>query len=142
MRNKSSILAQRKVGTPIRDLDGNERILLTEMKVEENHSGPIPSYKQMLGYKKIDPDLPSRIMADAEKNSEHIRNKEILQISEHYKDKNKGRIAGIIAVVSAFFLSGFALFTGYPEVAAFIGGTVVIGLATIFVLNQKHMSKD
>ncbi len=135
----------RRRGLPIRDLDGNKQIpqnMMSEVVIQKNHSGPIPSHEQMQGYKKIDPQLPSRIMAEAEKNSEHIRNKEMLQITEHYKDKNKGRISGVVAITGAFILSGYALSTGYPVVAGGIGGAVVLGLATIFVLNQKAQIKE
>lgn len=141
MHKNSSTLALRRARLPIKDLDGNKQIPL-QMMIQENHSGPIPSNKQMQGYKDIDPQLPDRIMTLAEKNAEHIRNKEILQLTEHYKDKNKGRNAGIVAIMGAFTLSGIAFFTGNPVEAALLGGTVVLGLATIFVLNQKAHFKE
>lgn len=145
MHRNGSKLAFRRSRTPIRDLDGNIQApqgVMAEVMIQKNHSGPIPSNEQMQGYKNIDPQLPSRIMAEAEKNSEHIRNKEMFQIKEHYKDKRMARICALIAINGAFFLSAYSLLSGYPIVAGTIGVTVVLGLATIFVLNQRANLKE
>jgi uncharacterized membrane protein len=138
MKTSNSRLALRKQGKRIKDLDGKDAMHPYEVAVEQNHhEGPIPSPKALAEYENVLPGLADRIMMMAESNASHIRKKEANHLNKYFFDKNIGRIIGSIIILTVLWLTKYAIDANMPILAGILGGTTVIGLATIFILGKK-----
>lgn len=147
MKASSSKLALRKQGIVLNDLDGNPNpqaslLQAAALQIEKNHhEGPIPSPQALSEYEEVLPGIADRIMSMAEKNAEHLRKKEQSLVDNHYQDKTSGRRYGFTLILIAFLVTWIAIERNMPYLAALIGGTTVLGIATIFILGKKANTK-
>lgn len=116
--------------------------------IHQQISGPIPSASEMEKYSRINKDLPSRVMAMAEKeaNNRHQVESKTLEANvniaqQQFKERKIGQNFGLILGVLGLLCAGFLGYTGHDTVASIIGGSTVIGLVSVFItghwLSQK-----
>ena len=113
-----------------------------EKRVEiQSFSGPLPPPKALEGYELIMPGAADRIITMAENNNAFMieMDKESLQgkIMERRRAQNFAFVLGM----TGFIVGGILGFNGYQWAASIIGGTTVVGLASIFVLGRLHQPK-
>ena len=128
----------------------------------KSQSSPIPSAEDLRAYDSVYPGLGKNLIDNFLKETEHRRKLE-LDLFEHQKNleienqkldrlaliqqgellKNNskrsshGLIAGTIISLVALVTAGTVTIKGYPVVGGLIGGSTVIGLATVFVIGQQ-----
>ncbi len=116
--------------------------LLKLTRYVEQHSGPVPSAREMARYKEIDPSFPKRFVKQLELQSDHRRSLERKVVDDDYKVKSRGQHYALISVVLCL---GFALalaLIGATTAAAVVGGTTVLGIVTIFVTGRAFKQTE
>lgn len=107
--------------------------------MQQSYSGPLPPAKEFKGYQEVLPDAPERILSMAEKNQE-FRMK-ITEKSEKHEfiRTTIGQIFGFIIALTFGAGSVSLGLEGHDALAAILGGTTVVSLGIIFVLNKLPM---
>lgn len=104
---------------------------------QRSFSGPLPAPEDFAAYEQTLPGSTNRILTMAEKSLDsRIENEKVI-INEKLKQNRRGQILGfILAMVFALIALVLAL-TGHDVLAGIIGGSDIISLAIIFVLNRE-----
>ena len=110
-------------------------------------AGPIPASDEMAGYAHVSADLPDRIMAMAEKNSESERVFRRRIQTFQLLDSLTQRIFALIAFVVAMFTVYELAVSGHDGPAIAVGGStaaLVVGgfLGGAIATNPKKTSKE
>ena len=99
-------------------------------------SGPLPEPTILESYDRIVPGAAERILVMAEQDADHQRHMEKKAITAAMDDKRRGQRFGLFVALAALSVSVVAIFAGAYNTASIIGGTTVVGLASIFVLGR------
>lgn len=111
------------------------------VKIQQtSYQGPIPAPSIMQGYQKIDPGFPERIMRDFEKNSEHIRQSEELNLQATISERKRGQWMAFILSVLLLVIVGFSLWLGNTTFAG-ISGVAFIGLLIQSFISSRGNNK-
>lgn len=105
-------------------------------------SGPIPPPEILRGYNEIVSNGAERIMAMAEKQSNHRMQLEDLVIREELRQSRVGQIFGFILGIVGLGLATLLAILGHEVIAGIFGTTIILGLVTVFVLGKKAQNKD
>jgi uncharacterized membrane protein len=131
--------------------DSAQQTLSAQIHTQSIYQGPIPSGDEMLKYAQIDPEFASRVIAMAEKESEHRRQIESAindaNIANSYKSleynarlhlKAQWFASGttVIALLVSLGLSAYGNFWA----SGIVGTTTIIAIISAF-LYQKRSSK-
>ncbi len=117
-------------------------ILDVSVHKSSSFSGPIPPPEILKGYGEAINSGAERIVAMAEKQSDHRIQLENHAIREELKQSRLGQIFGfILGLVGMGLASALAMF-GHETIAAIFGTTTIIGLVTVFVLGKKLQQKN
>ena len=104
---------------------------------QRSFSGPLPAPEDFEAYEKVLPGSTDRIITMAEKSLDSRIANEKTIIDNRLKQSGRGQILGfILAMVFALIALVLAL-TGHDVLAGIIGGSDIISLAIIFVLNRE-----
>ena len=111
-----------------------QQITAFEMR---HHNGPLPDPDTLRQYGTIDPTLPGRIMAMAEKGhgAQIEREKEVLQNS--LTIELAGRLFALIFSVLVLILAAFVAYLGEAKYAAAIVA-VILGTAVYTIISGKE----
>lgn len=116
----------------------DESLEQVEMQlVSYRHDGPLPAPQVMAGYQRVNPAFPERIMRMAEREMEHRHARELSELGIIDGRLWRGQVLGGACALGALAVAAYALFLGHPATAAIIGGTTVVGLATVFVIGRR-----
>jgi uncharacterized membrane protein len=108
-------------------------------------SGPMPHPAMLAEYEKVQPGLADRIVAMAEKEQAHHHEmaKEIVlaqskDLKMARREKTFGQICGLL--IGTFTVGGgvFAAVNGAQIPGTFIGSSGVVGIVSVFVLDQRR----
>jgi len=106
-------------------------------------TGPLPHPSSLQEYDNVLPGLAERIvtMAEAEARHRHDMDKEAarqneLIINKEFSERRIGQFMGLGIAAIAIGASIFAIAHGAEKAAMVIGGTTVVGLATVFVIGR------
>lgn len=105
-------------------------------RIVEEHSGPVPSAREMARYKAIDPKFPERFFKQLEQQSAHRQSLERKVVDDDYRVKTRGQH---YALASVFLCLGFAValaLIGATTAAGIVGGVTVVGIVTVFVTGR------
>lgn len=143
--------------------DKREKIVAQILTIQKVVNSPIPSAETLNGYKKIDRDMPKKIMAMADMFLRHRieQEKAIIQLDkldtenvqndrEFQKDAfRKLHSLNLMGLFMGFFLVvffgvlGFILIReGHELAGTFFSGSSILGLATIFVLRKTYSKSN
>jgi len=106
------------------------------------HSGPIPSPRDLVKYNEIIPNGADRIMAMAEKQSDHRIEIEKKTIFSQSLQSKIGQIFAFILVSGALYISYSLAMNGHDSVAKTIGGFTVVSIAGVFLTGKILQRKD
>jgi uncharacterized membrane protein len=112
------------------------------VKMVQQFSGPLPPPELLKSYDGIVKNGAERIFVMTEKQVQHRINMEDKIVNEELIQSSRGQIIGAILVLIALSLSVFLALRGHDLVASVIGGTTLIGLATVFVKGKIETNKD
>lgn len=88
-------------------------------------SGPLPP-----------PDLVERLMRLTESEAAHRHALETQALAASERIEARGQRYGLLIGLAALAVAGMALLLGHEKAAMTIGGTTVVGLATVFVVGR------
>lgn len=109
--------------------------------MERKFSGPLPAPEDFMMYKNALPDAPERIMAMAEKQTDHRISCENRIIELKGRENLFGQIAGFLIAICCLVVACILGLNGHDWLAGVIP-TSIAGLAAVFVLRKKKESKD
>jgi uncharacterized membrane protein len=110
--------------------------------MQTHYQGAIPPPEMMQHYAEIDPNLPNRIITMAEKNGESRRENEKAIIKKSFQLDTIGQISGLISVALVIWLCYQMVIAGHSEDAKWLGGSVIVALAVVFVTRKAPLSKS
>ncbi len=112
------------------------------IRTASSFRGPIPPPDILQGYNGAVEGGAERIIAMAEKQSNHRMQLENHAIKEELKQSRLGQIFGFILGLVGFALATVLAMFDHETVAGIFGTTTIIGLVTVFVLGKKAQAKD
>lgn len=127
------------------------RALATAMiRMEERHSGPLPSPKQLRLYEECQPGLAERIVSMAEREQAHrhktIDSMESLRKStlSHVSSRDaRGQYLGAGLALSVLTFCFYLAASGSPKVGGWVAVATMVGLAGVFVTRRiKNQSES
>jgi uncharacterized membrane protein len=130
---------------PMSNYNVPSKVTVTHQQVTAmRRQGPIPEAEEMAAYGQIDPSLPGRIVAMAERAQEHRQEMERkeLELAEYdvrqvRTAQKRGQVFGLCVVLAGLAAACYATYLGAHPVAIAFGTVTIIGIAVVFVLNRK-----
>ena len=110
--------------------------------VEKHHSGPLPDSDTIIAYDSVIPNGADRIMIMAEKQQDHRIAMENKVVGHQLGESRLGQIFGFVLCMISLGCSTYLGYSGHEAIGAVMGGTTIIGLATIFVLGKKPKNEN
>lgn len=107
--------------------------------MQTHYQGAIPPPEMMEHYAEIDATLPDRIITMAEKNGDARRENEKAIIKKSYQLDTLGQITGLISVAGVIWLCYQMVIAGHSEEAKWLGGSVIVSLALVFVTRKAPL---
>ena len=105
-------------------------------------SGPIPDAEQLAKYDSVCQGAAHRIIAMAENQSEHRQAIEKTVVKTNARNSTLGVIAafilGVLTIVGGVFLA----YNGRELSGAVLGGTGLVGLATVFIYGTRSSRRE
>lgn len=106
-------------------------------------SGPLPSPEILQRYDTISPGAAGRIIAMAEDNNRHLQSMDKMYMSASYQERSRGQWFGLLIGLATLATSAYGFHLGYAKEAAWLGGTTVVGLVSVFVIGRlKKQSSE
>lgn len=139
-KSKKSNAPAIKQGRFLPQHNDNQSIVTREYR--EMYQGPIPPASEMSRYAQIDPSLPSRILAMAEKQSEHRQNMENTYINKESRQKLTSSSFAFLICITAIFCGTYCITKGKN-----ISGLVLIvgalgSIICAFVYGKKEEKEE
>ena len=108
----------------------------------KSHIGPIPSPEALKQYDDILPGTAERLVAMAERQSNHRIELERHVIERQLSDSRLGQYLG--GLISVLFLgASYSLgMNGHDALAGILGGTTLVALVTVFVVGKNKQSQN
>lgn len=99
-------------------------------------SGPLPSPDILIQYNQAVPGAAERILAMAENDSAHLQTMERMSLTAWYQERRLGQILGFSVALLGLAASTFLAMNGHEVTASVIGGSTIVGLASVFVVGR------
>lgn len=116
--------------------------IVTAQVVMRHHCGPLPSPEDIAAYNAHITDGADRIMAMAEKQSDHRRHLERTIVESQATQNSRGQLFGFLIGVFGIAAGSLLTYCGHAWVGAGIAGTTVISLVYAFVTGQRVQGQD
>jgi uncharacterized membrane protein len=125
---------------------GAQRSPSSSLHVIEEHyaeatSGPIPSARELLRYKDVDPDAPRIILAEFRAESAHRRKLEWEIVTRENRRADRGQIFALAVLVLGFLIGGTLVYFDHDIAGTSIIGADLIAAAALFLRVQVENSK-
>lgn len=110
--------------------EGSEEV---RMSLTQTTSGPLPPASEFRAYEQTLPGGAERILAMAEKEQDHRFDWEKEALDAEIRDRKRGHY--LVFVLTLFITGAIVYLTmyGHYAIAAILGGTVLLGLAKLFL---------
>lgn len=119
------------------------------MQVTQSWRGPIPAPDDLARYKEVDPALPDRILAMAErtlelteKQTDHRIEMERRSVLGMNWRANAGLWLGFILAVFVFGGCGWLISAGHEIAGTVIASVDVVGLVSVFVYGRHDQARQ
>lgn len=103
-------------------------------------SGPLPHPEILKQYDEIVPGMAERILIMAEKEQEHQLHTDKQIVEAQINEIKFGRICGLLLILVLIILSAIFAYLNHPYLAC-VALSLILGIATIFVLRKKASEK-
>lgn len=105
-------------------------------------TGPLPPPDILRAYENLLPGSAERIIAMAEKQSEHRRGIEKIVINSGATNQRWGVVFGFIIAIMALLLAGYALYEGRSQTGTAIVITTIGSLAGVFIVGKYLTARE
>ena len=121
-----------------------KRAVKAAIKVSEEHhfSGPLPRPEDLAKYDQIVPGAAARIIQMAETEMAHRHDNENKLSKSVIWTTAMSIIFAFLSVVMLSFLCFYAIYKGYPTVAASIAVGAIAAVAGVFLYKSSKKEKD
>lgn len=123
-------VGQQGMGQP----QGDARVVRTAVV---SHNGPIPPAAEFEHYDRALPGAAERILAMAERNAAHRRQRELANDASLARERLFSRVAALIFALAALAIAGWCAWLGLETAAATIGGVTIAGVVSAFIFGHK-----
>lgn len=111
------------------------------MEEYKSFNGPLPAPDDFQQYEKVLPGAADRILSMAEKQLAHRTDLEKEIVAKNFRQSSIGQYIGGILAFICLGVSFWLGMNGHDWLACIIATTTVIGIITVFVLNQRANSE-
>ncbi len=118
--------------------------MIQQQEASATWFGPLPPPGALKVFGEIDSTFPDRIMKMAEDAAEHQRSMERLAMAQQEADRVqlyriKARAQWFAGSLAIFFglVGGWMAYLGHSTASATVIGSVVVGLASVFLLGRR-----
>ncbi len=111
--------------------------LFAYMEEYRSFNGPLPAPEDFQQYEQVLSGAADRILKMAEKQITHRTDLEKTIVNKNFRQGFVGQIFGATLALICILASLFLGMNGHDWLAGTIATTTVIGIITVFVLNQK-----
>lgn len=101
-------------------------------------TGPLPPPEILAQYNQVSPGAADRIIAMAEDNNRHFQTMDKMTVSSTYQERRTGQWCGLIIGLAVMGVCAFGFYLGHATEAAWLGGTTIVGLVSVFVVGRIH----
>lgn len=108
----------------------------------ERFIGPMPPPHYLKQYDEVIPGGAERILAMAERQSNHRMGLEDFSIREEHRQSSKGQNLGFGIAVISLGLAFAASYFGHDAFAITIGSTTLVGLVGVFVYGKMEQKRS
>ncbi|SMC53312.1 DUF2335 domain-containing protein [Pedobacter nyackensis] len=112
------------------------------ISMKKTHSGPIPDPATLASYNEIIPNGAERIMAMAEKQSDHRIAMESKVITSQQNQSGRGQHYAFIIAILVLLASFICIFTGHGIEGTIIGTLDLVSLVTIFIVGKQYQKSN
>lgn len=106
-------------------------------QVKAEFSGPLPPADALEKYERVSPGAAKRIIAMAERESNHRHELERTLVDNEYKQASRGQNCAATLGALAIVLGTIAGILGAQLAGSVIGGLVVVGLVSAFIRGRR-----
>lgn len=80
----------------------------------------------------------------AEDTSRHLQTMDKMALTAAYTERSRGQWFGLVIGLAGFATAAYGFYTGHAPEAAWLAGTTIVGLVSIFVIGRitKNPSKQ
>lgn len=107
------------------------------MEEYKSFNGPLPAPEDFQQYEKVLPGAADRILSMAEKQLSHRTDLEKEIVAKNFRQSSIGQYIGGILALICLGVSCWLGTNGHDWLGGIIATTTVIGIITVFVLNQR-----
>ena len=72
----------------------------------------------------------------AEDNNRHFQTMDKMALSAAYGERSRGQIFGLVIGLASLATCAYGFSLGYAEAAAWLGGSTIVGLVSVFVVGR------
>lgn len=106
-----------------------------------SHRGPLPSPDDLKAYDQVMPGLAERIVSQAAKEQDFRHNTNQNLIDREFKLRGRGQILAISALAMMLSIVGMMVWFGFATEGALLGGSIIVGVVTVFVTGKNSDNK-
>lgn len=106
------------------------------VSIQRTFSGPIPHPDVLKGYNDVVKDGAERIIAMAEKQSNHRMILEDHALREGVKQSSRGQVFALLIGLTAIITGGYVALNNQPGAGGTIAGLGITGLAAVFLTGR------
>lgn len=110
--------------------------------IRSEYSGPLPPPQSLEKYNKIIPGSAERILAMAEKQSDHRRELEKKALNTDSRNSLLGIISAFIITMTALGAGTYVTKIGHAWPGTLLGSLGLVGLASVFVYGTRQRRKE
>ncbi len=107
-----------------------------------SYSGPIPPPSELAKYEELLPGSAERIIAMAEKQSNHRQDLEKITIKSGSRDSLLGLIFGLIIGLAGIGSGTYCIIKGATAAGTVIGGGSLVSLVSVFIYGSRQRRKE
>jgi uncharacterized membrane protein len=106
------------------------------------YQGPLPPPEILKGYDLVNPGFAERVMAMAERQSQHRIELERTVVIGDHKKSWLGLGLGFVVAAGVFYGSYDLVKKGHDTAGTLLGGSTLVSLITVFVTGSNQRSKE
>lgn len=110
--------------------------------MKKSHSGPLPDPETLDSYNEIIPNGAERIMAMAEKQSDHRIAMESKVIYSQQNQSGRGQNYAFIIAITVLLAAFVCIFTGHDIAGTILGTVDLVSLVTVFILGKQYQKSN
>ena len=130
------------MSNPLQPNNDNSERRVQMVKQELHFSGPLPPPETLEKYEKMIPGAAERILAMAEKQSDHRQQLEKTVITSDTLNSRRGLCFALTMGILSLILSTFLVYNGYTVGGTILGGSYLVSVISSFIYGSQQRRSE